>query len=399
MDASSSTEPTFETTTDPSPSRDDITVSLRLIADSIAQQRQVAARAILSHSKFIGLIFIPLILSSALLLFANAFDIRAPGWSLVLTTWTGFAMAALVHVRTVTEGYIERAESIGLGWWNETCSCACCSSESEGTSVSLSRSGSSTPAPDERQTLQEEQQEQQQQQERGRLFAPLALHHAIALATVTALANAHPPPQAQAQTQAPSDSDSGPAMRTPPTPPSEISTSVSVSTAVSTFPGSGSPTPTASISPSPSPSPPPNPNSNETPRTLLIKTTYNNRPIGILLLKIITCPTEATHRLTTNARVSDRAPIGVIRAWTVEQRYRGCGVGRGLLGTAVRACRARGWAGPVFARDHVHASCFLGGEDGGSGRIGAWMERVVAREMRMREGVAWRVLGEVGCEV
>ncbi|PLB44799.1 hypothetical protein P170DRAFT_366188 [Aspergillus steynii IBT 23096] len=61
-------------------------------------------------------------------------------------------------------------------------------------------------------------------------------------------------------------------------------------------------------------------------------------------------------------------PVGVIRAWTVQRRYRGEGVGRELLQRAVGLCRAQGWGGPIFSQKHANAAqgvarwAFEGGE-------------------------------------
>jgi GNAT superfamily N-acetyltransferase len=50
---------------------------------------------------------------------------------------------------------------------------------------------------------------------------------------------------------------------------------------------------------------------------------------------------------------------GVIRAWTVRQRYRRKGVGGALLDEAVKLCREKGWSGPVFADDHANSKRVL----------------------------------------
>ena len=44
---------------------------------------------------------------------------------------------------------------------------------------------------------------------------------------------------------------------------------------------------------------------------------------------------------------------GVVRAWTVRLKYRGKGVGEGLLEEAVRVCMERGAEGVEFADDHA----------------------------------------------
>ncbi|KAI1610934.1 hypothetical protein EDD36DRAFT_307290 [Exophiala viscosa] len=50
---------------------------------------------------------------------------------------------------------------------------------------------------------------------------------------------------------------------------------------------------------------------------------------------------------------------GVIRGWTVKRRYRGKGVGQGLLEDATKLCQNKGWSGPEFAEDHAHSKRIL----------------------------------------
>ena len=82
---------------------------LKLIADSIAQQRQLASRAVLFHpiilSAYIGLLAI-----TTQLLYKTRGDL-----GVLLTTVAGVSMAWLVGVRSVTAGYITLAEDVS---WN-----------------------------------------------------------------------------------------------------------------------------------------------------------------------------------------------------------------------------------------------------------------------------------------
>lgn len=50
---------------------------------------------------------------------------------------------------------------------------------------------------------------------------------------------------------------------------------------------------------------------------------------------------------------------GVIRAWTVRQKYRGKGVGSGLLEEAIQLCQKRRWKGPEFDEEHANAKRVL----------------------------------------
>ncbi|GLI80461.1 hypothetical protein PoHVEF18_008816 [Penicillium ochrochloron] len=52
---------------------------------------------------------------------------------------------------------------------------------------------------------------------------------------------------------------------------------------------------------------------------------------------------------------------GVIRAWTVQQKYRGKGVGTGLLEEAIQICQKRRWKGPEFDEEHANAKKVLPG--------------------------------------
>lgn len=52
---------------------------------------------------------------------------------------------------------------------------------------------------------------------------------------------------------------------------------------------------------------------------------------------------------------------GVIRGWTVHQKYRGKGVGMGLLEEAVSLCQKNRWRGPEFDEEHANAKRVLPG--------------------------------------
>ncbi|KAL9089399.1 MAG: hypothetical protein Q9165_005720 [Trypethelium subeluteriae] len=89
--------------------------ALKLIADSVAQQRQFASRILIFHPLNLALFGACLALVARLVLrYQGSGDARWLGadMALVGTTWAGFAMAALLSVRAVTGKYIEEAESI-----------------------------------------------------------------------------------------------------------------------------------------------------------------------------------------------------------------------------------------------------------------------------------------------
>ncbi|KAL8744546.1 MAG: hypothetical protein Q9190_003225 [Brigantiaea leucoxantha] len=101
--------PTLATFAATSPT--DRTAALRLIADSIAQQRQQAAYSLLTH---------PYTLSPYLLLLAILF--RLLDFAVFTTTTVGITMIALLAVRTATQPYIKRAESDVNQAWLESAS-------------------------------------------------------------------------------------------------------------------------------------------------------------------------------------------------------------------------------------------------------------------------------------
>lgn len=105
------TQPPLPTlTTAPTTDPKTLLAALRLIADSVAQQRQSASRALIFH---------PLVLAAftAVLALVAQFLYRSAGdLALVATTWAGLVMAALVGVRWAASGYIVLAERIGWRW-------------------------------------------------------------------------------------------------------------------------------------------------------------------------------------------------------------------------------------------------------------------------------------------
>ena len=82
--------------------------ALKLIADSIAQQRQLASRAVIFHPLTIAA-YIGLVAIVSQLLYKSKNDL-----GILLTTVAGLTMACLVGVRGLTAGYIAKAES--LNW-------------------------------------------------------------------------------------------------------------------------------------------------------------------------------------------------------------------------------------------------------------------------------------------
>jgi hypothetical protein len=87
---------------------DDQIAALKLVADSIAQQRQISSRALIYHPITIA-IWLTLLAVTAQLMYKGIADL-----ALLFTTCAGVTMACLIAVRGMTSGYITLAEE--LSW-------------------------------------------------------------------------------------------------------------------------------------------------------------------------------------------------------------------------------------------------------------------------------------------
>jgi len=99
-------------TTYPATTEEDQIEALRLIADSIAQQRQSASKALIFHP-INGSLFVGLLAIITRLLYHG----RRSDMMLVGTTWSGILMAGLVSVRLFTGKYLFMAEETGTWGW------------------------------------------------------------------------------------------------------------------------------------------------------------------------------------------------------------------------------------------------------------------------------------------
>ena len=103
-----------ELLTKPATTDDDKIESLKLLADSVAQMRQQASKAMIFHPLTVGLL---------LLLIAIAgqwqYDGTSASLALVGVTGAGLFMAVLITVRWAVSGYIELAEQVGTWKWLE----------------------------------------------------------------------------------------------------------------------------------------------------------------------------------------------------------------------------------------------------------------------------------------
>ncbi|KAK4893082.1 hypothetical protein LTR28_002228, partial [Elasticomyces elasticus] len=99
-----------ELTSHPAASEEEKIAALKLVADSIAQQRQAASRALIFHPANLSA-FVALLALTAQYLYTDT-----TSWPLILTTWAGLSMATLAGVRWLTAAYIFRAEDISWAW-------------------------------------------------------------------------------------------------------------------------------------------------------------------------------------------------------------------------------------------------------------------------------------------
>jgi hypothetical protein len=100
----------------------------------------------------------------------------------------------------------------------------------------------------------------------------------------------------------------------------------------------------------------------------IIFTKFGDEAIGALVLRGVRSDDGGNVATPRKRKQNNAGSKGVIRAWTVKNRYRRKGVGLGLLEEAVKICADRGWSGPVYADDHANSgrvlpSIFNGGFD------------------------------------
>lgn len=94
-------------------SQDDKIAALKLVADSVAQQRQAASWALLSHPTMLA-VYVGLMAVVSHFVWRTAGD-----WPRLLTTAAGVTMTLLVAVRLVTGRYISLAEEINWSFLDD----------------------------------------------------------------------------------------------------------------------------------------------------------------------------------------------------------------------------------------------------------------------------------------
>jgi Acetyltransferase (GNAT) family len=97
-------------------------------------------------------------------------------------------------------------------------------------------------------------------------------------------------------------------------------------------------------------------------------TKFGEEAIGALVLRGVKSDDGSNVVSPRKKKQNNAGMKGVIRGWTVKNRYRRKGIGLGLLEEAVKICADRGWSGPTFADDHANSgrilpSIFNGGFD------------------------------------
>lgn len=97
--------------TTPATTEQDLITSLHLIADSIAQQRQIAAKSIL-HSGFYWAILVVVFEYLYRVLWHTPAD-----WIMILLLWICFVIATLSGIKMWTGAYLDEAERVGRWSW------------------------------------------------------------------------------------------------------------------------------------------------------------------------------------------------------------------------------------------------------------------------------------------
>ncbi|KAL2364657.1 hypothetical protein RJZ56_002423 [Blastomyces dermatitidis] len=249
-------------TTSTATTADEIHTALHLIADTVSQQRHLAAKCILSH---------PSILATSLMLFLTIAKLLYTGSPpsdliLMLTLWSLCSLLTLLAIQYMVRGYSALAEDVGTRAWLAASSVNGVSQRRD--EVLVARCA-------------------------GEIVGVLVLRIAKTKSV-----------------------------------PAPIS---STSTTTSTTTGAGAGGSVCGVD----------------------ATTTNNASMGAAGFLL---PRPRSSRRKSSARWT-----GIIRAWSVKESHRQCGVGTRLLEEAVGLCRLRNLDGPVFADDHANATQVLPG--------------------------------------
>ena len=91
-------------------SEEDKIAALKLVADSIAQQRQFASRAVIFHPITIA-VYIVIVATVSQFIYKDRSDL-----GILVTTLAGVTMACLIAIRGATAGYLTQAEDFKWAW-------------------------------------------------------------------------------------------------------------------------------------------------------------------------------------------------------------------------------------------------------------------------------------------
>jgi ribosomal protein S18 acetylase RimI-like enzyme len=111
--AKSATEDIPQLSTYTAESEDDRVEGLRLVADSVAQQRQVSSKMLIFHPITLGVF--GLITAIATQYMLKVYQ----DWLMVATTVGGITMTFLIFIRWMTGEYIGIAEDIDMAWLSD----------------------------------------------------------------------------------------------------------------------------------------------------------------------------------------------------------------------------------------------------------------------------------------
>lgn len=103
--------PISETTNLIARTDEDLIAALHLVSDSVAQQRQLAAKAILLHPVY----WLALLTSLPYLYYEKRHN--SPDWPVILIAWVGIIMATMATVKILVHGYLDAAELVGRWSW------------------------------------------------------------------------------------------------------------------------------------------------------------------------------------------------------------------------------------------------------------------------------------------
>ncbi|KAJ5467978.1 Acyl-CoA N-acyltransferase [Penicillium sp. IBT 31633x] len=89
--------------------------------------------------------------------------------------------------------------------------------------------------------------------------------------------------------------------------------------------------------------------------TFVLVHRFKRRIIGALVISIVPNDTEPDQEVILTGFPKNKNYTPFIRAWTVQQEFRGYGIGADILNEAVKICYEKGWQAPRFASSHANS--------------------------------------------